>query len=128
MRPCLPPEPVLPTPAPTVPRETTPIDLLGLPDLLEEATRCAAKRLPAGKVTPLLLHRLNALLQDAVESAVICSRAHIEAPLVAKHLLGADQYQTFLGASDEAATAVSSEIDQDDFAAAVTGTVGLVRA
>ena len=37
---------------------------------------------------PLLMLRVAMLLQDAVEAACMCEKAGIDAPLLAKHLLG----------------------------------------
>ena len=106
-----------------------------LPDLLEHVTRVAEKLLQPSMATPLLLHRVSTLLQDAVEAAYTCARAHIDAPLLAKHLLGNEQYQAFLAAHGEGNSTDgvlyidrSGDTDAQAFASAVTSTVGEVRA
>jgi hypothetical protein len=98
------------------------------PDLLEHVTREAECRMPAEHRTPLLLLRVSMLLQDAVEAACMCAKAHIDASLLAKHLLGNEQHQDFISAqaaltaSNSAAPAAVGE-----FASAVASTVGEVR-
>lgn len=117
-------------------------EVKALPSLLEHVTREAA-RLPEELRQPLLLHRVSMLLQDAVEAACMCARAHIDAALLGKHLLGSDHYQRFLSTSSGSAAAGSSSDDAgaaapaasepgggegtDAFAAAVRSTVGEVK-
>ena len=108
----------------------TPDSLPTPPDLLAHVTRAAESSLPSEARQPLLLLRVSMLLQDAVEAACMCARAHIDAPLLAKHLLGAEQHQQFVAAQEESA---SPEVEAErtervnEFAKAVASTVGEVR-
>lgn len=100
------------------------------PDLSEHVRQQAERRLPVEARTPLLLLRVSMLLQDAVEAACMCARAHIDAPLLAKHLLGSEQHQAFVAAT--AASSASGDGDRAEaevaeFAEAVTPHVGEVR-
>ena len=97
------------------------------PSLLAQATSQATRRLPAAQCTPLLLVRLAMLLQDAVEAACMCTRAHIDASQLPKHLLSADQYQDFLKASADEPQDDDCEQCVEDYAAAVREVVGEVR-
>ena len=100
------------------------------PDLHALVAKEAEAFLPAEARQPLLLLRVSMLLQDAVEAACMCARAHIDAPLLAKHLLGAEQHQHFLAAQAEAAGDASAAERAErvaEFAQAVASTVGEVR-
>ena len=97
------------------------------PCLLEHVTKQAAEQLPAGQRTPLLLVRLSTLLQDAVEAACMCARAHIDAPQLAKHLLSAEQYQAFQAASKDDGAERPARTHATAYAAAVVSVVGEVR-
>lgn len=97
-----------------------------VPNLLEPVTR-QAESLPWCAPQPLLLVRLAMLLQDAVEAACMCARAHIDAPQLAKHLLSSETYQAFQAASkDDSGGDLQLDVHAAAFAAAVVGVVGEV--
>ena len=96
------------------------------PDLLAHVTRQAESSLPAESRPPLLLLRVSMLLQDAVEAACMCTRALIDAPLLAKHLLGAEQHQQFLQSQNDPSSERAERIN--DYAKAVSGVVGEAHA
>ena len=98
------------------------------PSLLEHVSREAHRRLDEGQRTPLLLLRMAMLLQDAVEAACMCARAHIDAPQLAKHLLSNEQYQTFRAAAMDG-TGADREVEAgaEEYAKAVRDVVGMVR-
>ena len=99
------------------------------PSLLQHVTRQCEERLPAAQRTPLLLVRLSLLLQDAVEAACMCTRAHIDAPHLSKHLLSSETYQAFQAAlKDESGADKPSGVHAQAYAAAVLSVVGEVRA
>jgi hypothetical protein len=99
------------------------------PSLLQQVTRQCEERLPAAQRTPLLLVRLSLLLQDAVEAACMCARAHIDAPQLGKHLLSSETYQAFQAAlKDESGADKPSGVHAQAYAAAVLSVVGEVRA
>ena len=80
------------------------------------------------KSSPLLPLRLAMLLQDATEAACMCSRAHIDAPQLAKHILSSEAFQAFLTASkDENGVDRPLDTNGEAYAAAVLGVVGEVR-
>lgn len=101
---------------------------LSRPSFLEHVSREAHRRLDAGQRTPLLLLRMVMLLQDAVEAACMCARAHIDAPQLAKHLLSNEQYQTFRAAAmDDTGADPDAEAGAEEYASAVKDVVGVVR-
>ena len=98
-----------------------------VPSMAEHVAREAESRLPGSLRTPLLLLRTSMLLQDAIEAACMCARAHIDAPLLAKHLLGSEQYQQFLSEANAATGDSAGSASIEAYAAAVRETVGEVR-
>ena len=127
-------EEVLPSPEPVPAVTPAPLqsDLPKPPSLLAQVEAEAKRRLPATARTPLIVLRVSMLLQDAVEAACMCARAHIDAPLLAKHLLGNEQHQQFLAKAVDAAAPDAGEASSaeaiDEFVKAVASTVGKVSA
>ena len=124
--------PVLP-PTPEQPHPLGPSELPAPPCFLEQVTALAEQRLPNSEYTVLLLHRANALLQDAVEAACVCIRAHIDPPMLMKHLLGSDHPQIG-GAGEESAGPAAASSTSDamtpsvaDWSSAVGDHVGQVQ-
>ena len=129
-------EEILPVPelyVPTATQAALPSDLPKPPSLLPQVEAEARRRLQSAHRTPLIVLRVSMLLQDAVEAACMCARAHIDAPLLAKHLLGNEQHQQFLakaassGNDASGSSGASSAEAIADFAEAVASTVGEVR-
>ena len=122
-------EQALPSPEQYRPPAKADCDLPPPPDLLEYVVKEADRRLPAHAHTSLAVLRVSMLLQDAVEAACMCARAHIDAPLLAKHLLGSEQHLQFMAlaqaASDDDQTSEAAEAVAE-FASAVSSTVGEV--
>ena len=102
----LPSEPALPPPPPPAePIKECDDPLPTPPSMIEHVKRVAEERWSGGALTaskiPLTLLRTSMLLQDTIEAACMCVRAHVDPPLLGKHLLGAEQYQTFLKQSGQ---------------------------
>ena len=97
------------------------------PDLRSLVQHEAENCLPADARQPLLVLRVSMLLQDAVEAACMCARAHIDAPVLAKHLLGAEQFQNFCVPPEAGEAAANKAARVTEFAKAVASTVGEVR-
>ena len=73
------------------------------PCFMEQVTTVAEARLPPSACTALLLQRANMLMQDTVEAACMCMRAHIDPPLLAKHVMGAEHCHAFMALEASAA-------------------------
>ena len=70
------PPPPAPEPIPQRNAEALPLP----PCFLELVKQQAERRLPSKACTPMLLQRANMLLQDAVDAASMCMRAHVDSP------------------------------------------------
>ena len=75
------PPPPAPDPIPKGDAEVLPQP----PCFMELVKQAAEKALPSKACTPMLLQRTNMLLQDVVEAACMCMRAHVDSPLLLKH-------------------------------------------
>ena len=91
------PPPPAPEPIPNSNAEALPLP----PCFLELVKQQAERALPSKACTPMLLQRANMLLQDAVDAASMCMRAHVDSPTLLKHLLGAEHYNVFLRDDDK---------------------------
>ena len=91
------PPPPAPEPIPQRNAEALPLP----PCFLELVKQQAERRLPSKACTPMLLQRANMLLQDAVDAASMCMRAHVDSPTLLKHVLGAEHYNMFLRDDDK---------------------------
>ena len=94
-------QPAPPPPAPE-PISNSNAEALPLPPCFLELVKQQAERtLPSKACTPMLLQRANMLLQDAVDAACMCMRAHVDSPTLLKHILGAEHYNVFLRDDDK---------------------------
>ena len=91
------PPPPAPEPIPNSNAEALPLP----PCFLELVKQQAERTLPSKACTPMLLQRANMLLQDAVDAACMCMRAHVDSPTLLKHVLGAEHYNIFLRDDDK---------------------------
>ena len=98
------PPPPAPEPIPQRNAEALPLP----PCFLELVKQQAERRLPSKACTPMLLQRANMLLQDAVDAASICMRAHVDSPTLLKHVLGAEHYNMFLRDDDNSTLRTSN--------------------
>ena len=126
-----------PAPPPPAPEPIPKGDAEALPQppcFMELVKQAAEKALPSKACTPMLLQRTNMLLQDVVEAACMCMRAHVDSPLLLKHLLGTEHYQGFLASDKAKALALAEEEgtlsakELDVWSSMVTEHVGEVRA
>ena len=102
-------QPAPPTPAPP-PIANGNAEALPLPPCFLELVKQQAERVLPGKAcTPMLLQRANMLMQDTVDAACMCMRAHVDSPLLLKHLLGTEHYQSFLTSDKAKALALAEE-------------------
>ena len=67
-------------------------------------------------------------MQDTVEAACMCVRAHIDPPLLAKHLVGAEHCQALAEGSAAGTAGSGVNASSSEWAAAVTDIVGEVHA
>ena len=94
-------QPAPPPPAPE-PISNSNAEALPLPPCFLKLVKQQAERaLPGKACTPMLLQRANMLLQDAVDAASMCMRAHVDSPTLLKHVLGAEHYNMFLRDDDK---------------------------
>ena len=126
-------QPAPPTPAPP-PIANGNAEALPLPPCFLELVKQQAERVLPGKAcTPMLLQRANMLMQDTVDAACMCMRAHVDSPLLLKHLLGTEHYQSFLTSDKAKALALAEEEgalasrELDAWSSLVTEHVGEVR-